>query len=167
MKIGDIVLYKNEHWMVRRCDPRRTKTATLVATTGRTMVVPYETDAVLVLSNPSLEWPFVTIKERPNFGPLQSIVRLVGSVLAPVEQALTMYLDWVPSDPIRCGGPVFFSPKLGLRPGDMLLAICAKGRMRIIIPGNFQTVAKRVEQATPKPKQEMTAYDHLLGEDDL
>ncbi len=170
MKVGDLLRYKDQHWIVRLCDPRRTHKATLLAASGQTEDVAFDADTTgeaVVLGNPAASWPFVSLRIHPKFGKLGRIVRHVGPVGAPVEEDLVLYVDWVPSDPVRNGGPVFLSPALGFKGGMTLVAIYERGRARILIPVNFNTVNRRIALATPAPRIARTAYNQLLDEDDL
>jgi len=167
MKLGDLVQYKGTHWIVRRHDPKRTRMATLVAASGQSEEVAHDSDAkgqVVVIANPSTEWPFIVLKERPKFGKLVEIIRFRGMT---VTAHLQLNVDWVPSDPLRSGGAVFFSPTLGLLVGETLSALHEHGRASFTVPANFTTVRARVEKATPKPREPKSAYDHLLDEDEL
>ncbi len=168
VKVADLVWYKDQHWVVSRFDPRRTKTATLLATSGRVEEVRWDADVqgeVVVLAHPFTDWPFVTLKERPKFGPLRRVVRIKGPMSSPIEEDLAIYKDWVPSDPVRSGGPIFFSPALDLKAGEQLIVILERGRARLVVPSNFLTVANRVALSKPTEREAKTVFTHLLDDD--
>ena len=157
MKLGDVVKHMGSYWLVTRYDPKRTRTADLLASGGLFSVVPFD-HAVEVVANPSQDWPYVAAKVSPRFGPIKGLSR------PPATQHLVLYRDWLPSEPSRAGGSLFLNPKLGLRYGDYLLAHHENGKTSgISIPQTFGTVAQAKKRVEAKPKPvERTAYSMLL-----
>lgn len=166
MRLGDLVQYHDRYWVVRRYDPKRTRSATLLAEEGATMEVPYDHDALgglVVLANPGQDWPFITLPAKNGY--LISAIVFRGVPIPPVT-------GWVASDPTRSGGPVFLAPDARLRYGEALL-IHYKGvgrpavTKRVDIPRDFGTVRQRVnrvEAARPVP-EEKNAFTRLLADD--
>jgi hypothetical protein len=167
MKLGDLLLHDGQHWIVRKYDLKRTHMSELLAASGQVKEIRFDADLkgeATVLSNPQTEWPFVVMQSRPSLGRLQYIARIIGPLATPTEEPLRLYVDWVASDPARMGGPVFFSPMLGLQSGNLLVAVHEKGRSRIDITAQFKTVKQRIAHVAVKPKPEKNAYTHLLDD---
>jgi hypothetical protein len=164
VKLGDLVRYDNDFWVVIRFDPMRTRTALLLRRNGSNREIPHA-EPVEVLANPSQDWPFVAAPLKPQWGP---VVALQNPTLAGAR-TLELYQDWLPSEPARSGGSLFLNPSLNLRHGDYLLAEHGNGqRSRIVIPAGFGTVRQKQarEAAKTKPKpEEPTAYTRLLEDD--
>lgn len=98
-------------------------------------------ESLEVVANPPMDWPFAS----PNApSPIKSpIIRVLRD-----QQELVLFKDWMPSDFLR-QGPVFFSPKLKLRKGEVLTAVCQNKRsLRIMITAAFATVSKRASRTT-------------------
>lgn len=162
MKLGDLVVYLEDSWVVTGYDPKRTRTALLLAADGRTSEVPYNLDAVRVLANPGQQWPWIMVPTRPGYT-IESI-SFRGIVIPPIT-------GWVASDPSRAGGPVFLAPNPNLRYGECLL-IHYRGVgsakfvvRRLNIPVDFGTVPQRKarqESLRQKPPEPMNAFSRLL-----
>jgi hypothetical protein len=164
MKLGDLVMYGEGFWLVTRYDPKRTRTATLLAARGGSVEVPVEDPTVTVVANPAADWPFVAAPVKPVWGPVTQLV--MPGIGRPEPTQLALYRDWLPSEPARAGGSIFLNPALGLQPGDYLLATHRNGRgSRLVIPAHFATVRQKQTRAAAKPKPDRTAYTRLLGED--
>ena len=167
MKLGDLVQHLDQHWIVSRYDPKRTRTATLLAADGHQTEIPLDLDAVggvTIIANPSEQWPFVVMPEK-NGCKIASIMHQ-GVAIEPI-------LGWVASDPTRTGGPVFLAPNPRLRYGETLIVrYTGVGRkmasnIRVDIPREFGTVkqrAARADAARPKPDEKKTAFDRLLSD---
>jgi hypothetical protein len=168
MKLGDLVLYNDQPWIVSRYDPKRTRTAVLLASSGVQEEVAHDLDVsggVQVLANPGNNWPFITVPAKVGY----SVAALTyqGRTLAHVS-------EWVTSDPLRSGGPVFLNPSIGLRYGDLFLVSYRGVRdprkvvsVRVNVPRDFGTVRQRqtrAEAARPKP-EDRNAFTRLLSED--
>jgi hypothetical protein len=135
--VGAIAKYDSKLWKVVGF-ARITKTYQL-ANFEHKVEVPQE--SLEVVANPPMEWPFAS----PNApSPIKSpIIRILRN-----QQELVLFNDWVPSDFLR-QGPVFFSPKLKLRKGEVLTAVCQNNRsLRIVITAAFATVSKKVSRVT-------------------
>lgn len=164
MKLGDLVSRDANFWIVSRYDPKRTRTATLLDAHGATVEIPHD-DKVEIIANPSQDWPFVAAPLKPSWGAVTRLVRPSPGGSDPVP--LTLYRDWVPSDPVRAGGSIFLNPNLRLQIGDYLLATHANSKSSsLIIPAGFGTVAQKLARAAAKPKPDRTAYSRLLEDDD-
>jgi hypothetical protein len=170
VKLGDLVSHENRFWIVTRYDPKRTKTATLREADGTALEVPCNAP-VTVIANPGQEWPFVAAPLKPKWGPITTLARPTspgtvatgGLIIVP----LTLYQDWLPSEPSRAGGSIFLNPALHLQAADTLLATHSNGRSSsLVIPGHFGTVYQRRARAAASPKPvDRTAYDRLLDDD--
>jgi hypothetical protein len=163
VKLGDLVQHSDAYWLVTRYDPKRTRTATLLNAVGAVLEIPHD-EAVTIIANPSQDWPFVAAPLKPSWGPINRLVRPSLMETEPVE--LMLYRDWLPSEPARAGGSIFFNPNLRLQVGDYLLAKHANGKdSSVVIPANFGTVRQKQAQAASKPKPDRTAYSRLLDDD--
>lgn len=160
MKLGDLVRFEDQYWVVRRYDPKRTRTALLLDKDGRTREIPFD-HPVQVIVNPGEAWPFITVKDNPAGQRIEGIARAVD--MEPVP--LRLYEDWVPSDPARPGGPIFLNPAMGLRTAETLIVTWRRGRSSTVtVPAGLATVGARVaraEAARVRPEQE-TSYNALL-----
>jgi hypothetical protein len=158
MQLGDIIRRENTYWLVTRFDAKRTRTADLRSSTGTVLTIPHNV-VVEVIGNPSQDWPYVAAPMKPRLGPIKDIMR-------PADGShLTLYRDWLPSEPTRAGGSIFLNPKLGLRHGDTILAIHVNNvSSRINIPLTFGTVKQNKARvaAKPKPELERNAFTRLL-----
>lgn len=170
MKLGDLVSHETRFWIVTRYDPKRTKTATLREADGTALEVSCDAP-VTVIANPGQDWPFIAAPLKPKWGPIVTLTRPTspGTVATGgmVIVTLTLYQDWLPSEPSRAGGSIFLNPALGLQAADYLLATHSNGRASsIVIPGHFGTVYQRQARAAASPKPDpRTAYTRLLGDD--
>lgn len=164
MKRGDLVLYKGSHWIVQVYDPRRLRIAQLLKADGEATEVPFDQE-VEVVGNPAAEWPFVTVPEKPLWGKVTtvSLVRMTG--LIPI----TLFSDYLFSDPLRSGGSLFLRPGLGLRVGDILQVAYEKADRRTNVPivPSFGTVAARQARAASAKlvQRPTTAIERLLDDD--
>lgn len=168
MKIGDLVQYQDKQWFVRFVDPRRSRTAHLLYTDGTSVEIPYDLapPELTVLANPSTEWPFIMVPEKPRWGKVESVSRVTMQGL--VE--LTPFQDWVLADPLRSGGGLFLRPGLRLRIGDQLHVRYVTGfAVTASVTAAFASVeARRAKSA--KKAQEIrstpTTFDRLLVDDE-
>lgn len=163
MKVGDVVSHGGQRWKVLTQN-RAVRTCLLVGFDGARLEVPddLQPPELEVLYNPAQDWPYVPAPIRPRAGPVVNVIR--GQVgLAPFQ-------DWVPSDFMRPGGSIFFSPKLRLRAGEVLAAQHKDGsRSRLNITHSFGTIQQRQARIL-KPravKGPMGALEQLLADDSL
>lgn len=169
MKRGDVVTFQGRPWLVQVYDPRRLQTALLVASDGATLEVPFNADQLdasfVVLFNPSLDWPFLTVPEKPRWGAIQAVSRIEGRQLLPLAATTEYYL----AEPLRCGGSLFLNPSLGLKPGDTLQVQYGTltRTVNVVVPSSFGTVQQRKAAASTSsvPKGPRTIYDRLLADD--
>jgi len=171
MKRGDIVVYQGRSWLVQMYDAKRLRVAQLLADDGTAVEIAHDLDAtepkaLQVLSNPSADWPFLMVPEKPRWGQVTQISRVQGRQLVP----LAPVLDWVFSDPLRSGGSLFLRPALGLKVGDVIQVQFTKpGYMiNVPIPRAYGTIKQRQAQAVaPKVKRgPATSFDRLLSDDE-
>jgi len=171
VKRGDLVFFQGRTWLVQMYDPRRLRVAQLLAADGAALEVACDLDKTdptfLVLSNPSADWPFVTVPEKPRWGRVREVSRILNRQLLP----LTPIADWVLAEPMRCGGALFLNPALSLKPGDILQVGYEKSESRsnVGISPTFGTVTHRkaVAAAAPKVKKgPASSYDRLLSDDE-
>jgi hypothetical protein len=170
MKLGDLVMHLDRHWIVSRYDPKRTRTAVLLAADGTQTEIPHDLDAIggaQVIANPSEQWPFVVVP--PKNGYVIAGISHAGVVIEPIT-------GWVASDPTRTGGPVFLAPNPRLRYGETLLVRLQGIKRREIstkrvdIPREFGTVKQRTaraEAARTKPEEKANAFSRLLSDDQI
>lgn len=159
MDIGDVVQYRQSRWRVISFSPGL-RVYTLANAKGKTEA-PDDAEALedlQVLFNPGREWPFVVVPIQSKGGPIVKVFR--------GEQELELMVDWVPSDFVRSGGSIFFSPNLNLRRGEVLSGVHQSGgvRSRITISPSFGSAKTRKRrslqpQKTAKPK---TMLDRLI-----
>lgn len=166
MKIGDLITRDGDYWLVVRYDPKRTRTSSILRADGVMQEIPHD-EAVPVVANPSLDWPFVAAPLKPKWGPVIHLSRPNRPVGASDFVELRLYRDWLPSEPARAGGSIFLNPELRLQVGDYLLARHREGHASsVVIPANFGTVRQKQDRvAATKPKAERTAYTRLLDDD--
>jgi len=164
VKVGDLVTHEAGFWIVTRHDPKRTRTATLRNAGGTAVEIPHDAK-IDVVANPGDDWPFVAAPLKPKWGPITQLTR--PSPAGPAGTVtLSLYQDWLPSEPARAGGSIFLNPNLRLMIGDYLLATHANGKASsIVIPANFGTVRQRSARLASKPKPDRTAYTRLLDDD--
>ena len=169
MKRGDLVKYEGSFWLVQSYDARRTRLAVLLRADGQTQEVPHDlaaSDGLAIIGNPSTEWPFVTVPEKPRWGRVTSISvvsRTAG--LTP----LTPFADYLFADPLRSGGSLFLRPGLKFRTGDILQAAFEKPGYvaNVAITANFGTVTSRqARAAAKKPAGLRTVFDRLTSDNE-
>jgi hypothetical protein len=165
VRLGDLIDWTGRRWIVRRHE-RPTRTAILHDGERTTEIVPDDLDTTKpdecqVVCNPSDDWPFVAIAQRPKLGRLVRIARPQGASGETID--LVLFRDWVVADPTQPGGALFFSPMLNLRLGDTLLAVYEKGRARIQIPREFLSTAEKMARAAAPPPEapRISVYDRL------
>ena len=167
MKLGDLVEFEGQRWVVRRVD---TVQATLLDAKGQTRDVAHDLDLTggcKVLANPATEWPCLTVRDNPKGMFLVGLARpkWVSSTRPSGHTALQQYVDWVPSDPARAGGTLFINPELHVQPAEVLLVQWKKGATTPLkVPVHFGTVSQRVARAERKKPAEVTVYDRLLDD---
>jgi hypothetical protein len=174
MKIGDLVLFSDDKWLVRNYD-KMTRTVVLCNQTGDKRELPVDMDVhtpdqIQVLCNPGLQWHVLAVKVKPNAGPFiraEAPAKVPGASLTFRPRPLANWEDWIPSDPFREGGSVFINPSFGLRTGDLVLFTHRNGsQSRMIVPGNFGTVASARTAKIPIKKPEVNRFTHILDDDD-
>lgn len=169
MRLGDIVSYGTGRWKVTKYF-RDARVCELTNWAYETTEVPDDLDtipnselsALIVVASPVEDWPFATAQLRStSTGPVRFVSR-AGNELVPL-------IDWVPGDLYRPGGTLFFNPQLGLRTGQVLVAVHRDGtRSRVNLNRAFGTAKRRkaVAKAGPrKPRGPRNRYDRILGAD--
>lgn len=159
MKVGNIVEYEGHRWRVYRED-KHVKTMTLLRWDGATEEVAADDSRVKVMWDPS-KWPFVAAKVNLKAGPF------TGLILTRKGRSLNLrpYVDWVPSDQSRAGGSIFVNPLLGLKLGEVLVAVHTNGtRVRIPITQEFGTMTNRKRRQGAVPERR-DLVDYLDGVD--
>lgn len=166
MKLGDIVRYQDSTWIVRHYDPRRTRTAQLLQADGRAEEVPHDLEApeLIVVANPSENWPFIMVPERPRWGQVRTVNRVSLTGLVP----LILLEDWVMADPLRPGGALFLRPDINLRIGDQLhVQFSNNFATMVAITPSFATVKDRKIRAAKKAEEvSLTGLERLLKPDE-
>lgn len=160
MKVGDLVAHAGQRWKVLSHN-QGVRTCQLSGFEGARLEVPDDLQPpdLVVLCNPAEDWPFVPAPIKVLAGPVLKVIR--GQIgLAPFD-------EWVPSDFARSGGSIFFSPKLRLRAGEVLVAEHKNGtRSRINITHSFGTVQQRRNRLLkPRAVKRLGALDQLLADD--
>lgn len=171
MIVGDLVAHQGERWVVVRIDAH-VRMALLVNQAVRRLEVPDtldkdEPESLQVIANPPATWPLVAFPTKRLTGP---VTKIAIPNAAARERDLETWVDWVPADPVREGGTIYFNPELRLRHGEVLIATFKNGmRGRITIPRNFGTVAQRAAAAAPKyaPSEERDRFNRdIMGEEE-
>jgi hypothetical protein len=154
--VGDIVRYQDKVWKVSGHNRDY----------GTFVLVNFEAERVEVTAMEPLEvlyatsaWPFVALPAKAFKSGRITEVRRRNVSLRPM-------FDWVPSDLIRAGGSLFFSPELRLQVGEVLVAKHEKGSLiRVSITRAFGTGTqrKRRKERPWKPPAPVTVYDRLTG----
>lgn len=156
MKINDLVQYQEKRWIVRHLGELE---ATLQDGEGKNLSIALDVPDLLVIANPPEDWPYLMVRDHPKGRFIASITRTVNRA----RTWLTKYVDWVPSDPARPGGAVFFNPDLDLKPAETLIINWAAAHATgITVPIHFGTVAQKVAQVVAEKPQPATVYDRLL-----
>jgi hypothetical protein len=168
VRLGDLIEWGGQRWIVRRME-RATRTAIICDIGQRSEVLPDNLDTTKpgecqIIANPSDDWPFVTLAQRPKYGKL---LRIARPDLGGAATDLVALQDWVMTEPTQPGGALFFNPMLNLRTGDMLLAIYERGRGRVQIPREFLSTAgkKARAEAPPDEAPRLSVYDRLKRND--
>jgi len=168
MKVGDLVEWQERRWLAVVQD-RQARLTTLLGEDGTRVGVPSRLDQGVnrvcrVIDNPSENWPTILHKTKRRLGKLLAVQR--SERLGAAVNNLRPFYDWILSDPEReGGGPIFFSPALGLNSGEVLLALFEKGTDKIVIPVSFGTTRERASRANEAAKEPLTIYDRLLDDD--
>ena len=162
MKLGDIVQYENQNWMVRRYDDRETRLAVIQNAQGQNVEIPHDLDSTedcRVVAHPQTDWPYVIVRESQRGKFITALTRVVRGRKVP----LTLLVDWLPNDPARPGGPLYLNPQVGIQPAEVLLVSWSNGPdTSVQVPVHMGTVAQRVLRVERKKPQEVTNYDRLL-----
>jgi hypothetical protein len=178
MRPGDLIDYEGARYYVLRLDSG-TRLAILLGRDGGMREVPDtldqdEPETCKLFAHPP-DWPMVACPSKKlTTGPLIKVAVPAG--LASRGRELRPWEDWMQADPLRAGGPLFFNPALGLRPGEVLIGTFRNGSLgRITIPNGFGTVAERVARAQapgpeakplPQPVSRFTREaDDIVGDD--
>lgn len=158
MKVGDLVLYQTQRWKVTKHD-RRLRVCTLMNWERETIEVADDDPTVVWACHPPTEWPFVAAPTKGiKAGPL-IVIQRAGEILRPL-------VAWVPSEFMRPGGSIFFSPRLQLREREVLVGTHQSGVLsRINITRAFGTVKRRIQRTKVKPVEPQSAFERLMGPD--
>lgn len=166
MRIGEVVAYQDKRWLVTTMRPG--SMALIRAWDGTELEVPVAFDkdpksGLTVVAEPG-KWPFLTVPMRTKAGP---VVR-VTLARSNQPRELTPLDEWVPSDLVRPGGPIFLNPSLHLERGEVLVAAYKSGKLtRLVVNTGFASVKLRQQRAMkPKAPPPRTVYDRLMSDDD-
>ncbi len=156
MKLGDLVDYEGQRWVVHRERPDGA-TVVLLNARGQAREVPGGLADCVVVANPTTEWPCLTVRDNPRGMFLVEVTRATtGARLVP-------YVDWILSDPTRAGGMMFVRPDLGVQSAEVLLLRWRQGKASSVrVPVPFATVGQRVARVEGKKPKQVTGYDRLL-----
>lgn len=158
MKVGDIIV--NSAGLRRQVVAfnRMIKVGRCADETGRSYDVADDDEDWSTLWNPAEDWPYLTVPIG------RGRITEVRRGLEP----LTRFMQWTTPDVDSRGGPLYVHPNLALRYGDALIISYRPGStgVRVAIPRNFGTMAQRVERAEEVPREPLTAFDHILSDDD-
>lgn len=175
MKLGEVVRFQKKRWRVHS-HSQEFHTCVLASFDGEKVEVADDLDQGLelkVLYNPS-DWPFVSIPVKQTFGRIMKVTRARLDLSGEgTSETLTLepMVDWIPGDFVRGGGSIFFNPKLGLKSGEVLVAVHQNGKtQRLPITrgfGSIKTRAKRVaEPEKPSNNYQRILQDDVFGEKD-
>lgn len=157
MQIGDVVTYRDQLWQV--VSPRHGRLFALRTWEGEEHEVPelydvHPPDSGLKVVAKAGSWPFVSAPFRTKDGPIRQVLRH-GKELLPL-------IDWTPGVALRPGGPVYLNPALGLKRGEVLVAVHQRGfRVRLSINGGLLNVRQRHAKANPPTPVKRTVYDRM------
>jgi len=158
MRIGDIIV--NSAGLRRQVIAfnRAIKMGRCADETGRSYDVADDDAEWTTLWNPPEEWPFLTVPI--GRGSIQGVRQGLEN--------LTRFMQWVTPDIDSRGGPLYVHPDLALRYGDALIITYRPGSpgVRVAIPRSFGTMAERAQRAEEVPRAPLTAFDHILEDDD-
>lgn len=168
MKLGDLVAYQGGSWLVTSYDSVA-RLFTLVDKTGAKMELPRDYGEAQVVANPSKQWPVIIAPVKRGAGPFVKIQIPRISEDNLLTKELLAWVQWVPSDCGREGGPFFVHPELNILPGMLLVAVHAKGTLvRIVVPKTFGTTSHRkvLARAKKSVRSEENRFTRLSREDD-
>ena len=145
MELADLVLYKDQRWVVVSLD-RTCRLMALYNKLGDRVELPNDYDLthateLQVICNPPKSWKLLPAKVRNvSAGPFVNL-GIAGSPLV-----LQPWVEWLPSSYNRSGGPVYIRPDVKLKPGMTLIATHQSGlQVSVIVPRSFVTVERRVK----------------------
>jgi hypothetical protein len=166
MRAGDLLEHEGKKYLVRVLR-RKERVARIISAADQEKEIPldaYKTGLCVFITNIPESWPMVAAGSKRNAGPFVSIRRSLN-LMEQID--LAKFDDWAPVDPCREGGPIFFSPTLRLRPGEVLTGVHKSGFLsRIDIPTSFGTISARKDAVAKKVrKSERDAFD-ILSEDE-
>lgn len=167
MKVGDlVVLPSGVVGIVRKLDTQVRTAFVQTDATARMEEVADDLDETeapkcRVICNPSISWPFLRVPDRPRLG---HFVRPMLPRTSGVRE-LKLFHEWVATG-VGSTVSIFLDPVLGVKYGDMLLAVYEKGTGRIMVPPTFGTVASKMARTQVKEERKpVTAYDRLMEDD--
>lgn len=167
MKPGDLVRVQGNVWLVEKVDPKRSRSAILLGTTGARIEVPLNLeeerpDECEILANPTRDWIVILVPHQPRLGRVVSVTAFDGRAWHP----LAPYERWVMTDPTGSGGNLFLHPEAPLVAGGLLRVEHQRGPQVVRVPIKVGTVQQRRTWSAPAPKPgPRTVYDRI-GEDD-
>lgn len=164
MKAGDLVQLDGGRCLVLRLNAQ-TRMASLVTQDGRKIEIPDTLDVdspdrMQILVHPPTEWAMIAAPTKRGTGPVVRVV--VPPRPRSGIRELAPWIEWIAADPVREGGPLYFSPTVGLGKGDTLIATFRSGYVaRITVPMKYGTVADRKSKTvtTFEPQPERTRFN--------
>lgn len=163
MEVGDLVRYQDRTWRIYKRD-RQVRTFQLLHWDKTSAEVADNDPNLILVASPAKDWPFVALPRRSE---TQGRIELITRTLRGVVIDLFPNTDWVPSDPLRAGGSLFFHPGIGLRQGEVLSAKYENGLLvKVPITRGFGTIDERkTRQRSSRPKAP-TVWGHLLDDNE-
>lgn len=114
---------------------------------------------VTYVASPRISWPLVTVPTRPTG---KGITKL--SFQEPDGTTdLVRFQDWCLSDPFRCGGSIYLSPALELKPGHSITVRYGDGHVvSVKITRQFLTIAQKKAILVEKAKPPINVFEKLM-----
>lgn len=163
LRPGDLVRYQEKVRRVLRLD-KMVRTAITEDIDGDTVEIENPCEGAEFLGNPAETWKVLNPPTKVGAGPFVSL-RVPGAR----PRTLVPWVDWIQSDSMREGGPVFIRPTLRILPFTSLLFTHRNGAsVGYTVPSTFSTTRqkkKRIEKARRKAAQKPDRFGIMDDED--
>jgi hypothetical protein len=163
VRVGDVIEHDSVLGVVRRFD-RQARLAIVQHADAMQVEIEDDLDKAVpercrVLYNPSQDWPFIKVPDRPRLGLLR------GMAIAGVRD-LVLFKEWLPTEFGKTGS-VFINPDLRIGFGDVLIVHHEKGPARLDVPRTFESAKQRQDkvQAVAREASKPAAYRLLADLD--
>lgn len=164
MRVGDVIEHDGILGVVRRFD-RQARLAVVQHADANQVEIEDDLDRVSpercrVLCNPSQDWPFIKIPDRPRLGVLRGIAHAGG-------RDLVLFQEWLPTEFGKTGS-VFLNPALRIGYGDLLIVKHERGSARLDVPRTFESARQHQDrvQSVAREASKPAAYRLLTTDPD-